>query len=219
MVYAFDLDDTLYTEMDFVRSGYREVSRVLAAGSYLDAETYYEGIFSHRPLGFEWALDQYKSHGGSDGNMSVAGMIEIYRAHKPDISLRPGVDEMLKRLKAAGHTLILITDGSTRHQRSKLRALGIEKLFDNILISEETGGDKTTLVPWMMVEEKYACPGQRFTYIGDNLKKDFKIPGERGWHTIMVLGAPGQNVFPQDISAAPAAYRPKCVIKYYKDIV
>ena len=56
MVYAFDLDDTLYTEMDFVRSGYRAVARELAAGSTLGSEAYYEGILPRRPIGFEWAL-------------------------------------------------------------------------------------------------------------------------------------------------------------------
>ena len=115
------------------------------------------------------------------------------------------------RLRRAGLTLILITDGSTRHQRSKIRALDIEKYFDDILISEETGGDKTTEVPWTIVERKYGRPGQRFVYIGDNMSKDFKIPGMRGWHTVMMLDTEGVNVFPQNILSMPAINRPKTV--------
>ncbi len=211
MVYAFDLDDTLYTEFDFVHSGYMAVSRILESSSDLPASVYFEGICRYRPRGFEWALEQYYSHNGSDSDMSVDAMIEIYRGHKPEIYLRPGAREALERLRRAGHTLILITDGSTRHQRSKIRALDIEKYFDDILISEETGGDKTTEVPWTIVERKYGRPGQRFVYIGDNMCKDFKIPGMRGWHTVMMLDTEGVNVFPQNILSMPAINRPKTV--------
>lgn len=214
MVYAFDLDDTLYTEMDFVYSGYCAVARELEKGSSLDAGSYFEGISRRRPLGFEWALGQYREHGGEDVEMSVDKMIEIYRGHKPDIDLRPGMREILDRLYGQGNTLVLITDGSTRHQRSKIRALDIEKYFDKILISEETGGDKTTDIPWSIVEKSYAAPGQRFVYIGDNMSKDFLRPGQRGWLTVMSLDTAGVNVFPQNISDWPPQNRPKYVVVF-----
>ena len=211
MVYAFDLDDTLYTEMDFVRSGYRAVARELAAGSTLGSEAYYEGILPRRPIGFEWALEAYRAAGGSDPDMSVDKMIEIYRAHEPDIHLRPGVRELLEKLKAEGHTLVLITDGSTRPQRSKIKALDIGRYFDDILISEETGGDKNSEVPWRLTEERYGAPGQRFVYVGDNMSKDFRIAGMRGWHTGMTLAPEGVNVFPQHIADWPPRYRPQSI--------
>lgn len=219
MVFAFDLDDTLYTEMDFVRSGYRAVSRELERTSTLDAESYYKGICARRPVGFEWALQQYFSHGGSDSLMSVDGMIEMYRAHTPDISLRPGAREALEDLKRAGHRLVLITDGSTRHQRSKIRALDIEKYFDDILISEEVGGDKTTDMPWSRVERSFGAPGQRFVYIGDNISKDFHLPGLRGWRTVMMRDREGVNVFPQKIVGVKAEYRPQIVVDEYSTLL
>lgn len=219
MVFAFDLDDTLYTEMDFVRSGYRAVSAILASGSTLDAGSYFEGISRHRPLGFEWALEKYFQHSGKDIDMSVDKMIELYRAHTPDISLRSGAGEALARLKDGGHTLVLITDGSTRHQRSKIRALGLEDIFDDILISEETGGDKTTDVPWSIVEKRYGGDGQRMVYIGDNMTKDFHLPRLRGWRTIMMLDTAGSNVFAQDIVSTRPEYRPDTIMKSFKYII
>ena len=123
MVYAFDLDDTLYTEMDFVYSGYRVVARELAKDSDIDADIYFEGISWRRPVGFEWALDQYRRHGGKDVEMSVDKMIEIYRGHKPEIKLRPGIGRLLENLHREGHVLVLITDGATRHQRSRHRKI------------------------------------------------------------------------------------------------
>lgn len=212
MVYAFDLDDTLYTEMDFVYSGYRAVARELVKDSDIDADIYFEGISRRRPVGFEWALDQYRRHGGKDVEMSVDKMIEIYRGHKPDIKLRPGIGRLLENLHCEGHVLVLITDGSTRHQRSKIRALDIEKYFDKILISEETGGDKTTDIPWSIVEKSYSAPGQRFVYVGDNMSKDFLRPGLRGWLTVMSLDTAGVNVFPQKLSDWPPQNRPRYVV-------
>lgn len=212
MVYAFDLDDTLYTEMDFVYSGYRVVARELDKDSDIDADIYFEGISSRRPVGFEWALDQYRRHGGKDVEMSVDKMIEIYRGHKPEIKLRPGIGRLLENLHREGHVLVLITDGSTRHQRSKIRALDIEKYFDKILISEETGGDKTTDIPWSIIEKSYAAPGQRFVYVGDNMSKDFLRPGLRGWLTVMSLDTAGVNVFPQNLSDWPPQNLPRYVV-------
>lgn len=219
MVFAFDLDDTLYTEMDFVRSGYRAVADELERSSSLDADTYYNGICARRPVGFEWALEQYARHKGLDLQMSVDKMIELYRAHTPQIGLRPGAREVLEAMKRAGHSLILITDGSTRHQRSKIKALDIEKYFDEILISEEVGGDKTTDLPWGRVEQRFGFPGQRFVYTGDNLSKDFHLPGLRGWRTVMMRDSGGENVFPQIIADHPAEYRPQIVVDEYRTLL
>jgi len=219
MIFAFDLDDTLYTEMDFVRSGYRAVARELERSSSLDADTYYNGICARRPVGFEWALEQYVCHKGLDPQMSVDKMIELYRAHTPQIGLRPGAREALDAMKRAGHSLILITDGSTRHQRSKIKALGIEKYFDDILISEEVGGDKTTDLPWSRVEERFGSPGQRFVYIGDNMSKDFYLPGMRGWRTVMMRDIDGVNIFPQIIAGHKAEYRPQIVADEYSTLL
>ncbi|MDE6206819.1 MAG: HAD hydrolase-like protein, partial [Muribaculaceae bacterium] len=153
---CFDLDDTLYREWDFVASGYRSVAALLAADSDpADAARYLELISARRPVGFEAAIDElYPAINGRPCPYTVDALIEHYRAHTPDISLRPGVADMLCAIADAGHRLMLITDGSTRHQRSKIRALGLTRFFapDDILISAETGGDKTTTVPWAAVE-------------------------------------------------------------------
>lgn len=219
MVYAFDLDDTLYTEMDFVRSGYKAVSLELEKTSTLNSDTYYQGISTRRPIGFEWALQQYLSHGGSNRQMNVDHLIEMYRAHTPDIKPRHGVRETLESLSKAGHSLVLITDGSTRHQRSKIKALDIEKYFDDILISEEVGGDKTTDMPWSRVEHRFGAPGQRFVYIGDNISKDFYLPGLRGWRTVMMRDRNGVNVFTQNISVWQPQYRPQVIVDNYSTLL
>lgn len=211
MLIAFDLDDTLYKEMTYVASGYRTVAKALADATGADAGMLFDTIAANRPLGFEAALDAVKGLPGAD-TYTVADMIELYRAHTPDITLHGTALETLERLSAQGHTLALITDGSTRHQRAKIKALGLERFFapDNILISEETGGDKTTEVPWKIIENRF--PGMRLAYVGDNLFKDFRLPNMRGWHTVMLRDTDGANVFPQDIAAWPPENRPHTTV-------
>ncbi len=210
-VYAFDLDDTLYREMEYVHSGYRAVARALACNTGADADALFRIISTNRPLGFEAALGAVEGMPGAD-RFSVASMVAFYRAHEPDIRLFQGAGATLRRLKEAGAVLVLITDGSTRHQRAKIRALGLDCFFapDDILISGETGGDKTTVIPWALVERKYS-PCRRI-YVGDNLSKDFHIPNLRGWHTVMLRDRAGENVFPQHPSGWPSEYRPRTIV-------
>lgn len=208
---AFDLDDTLYKEMDYVASGYRTVAAELARATGADARTLFEIISANRPLGFEAALEYL----GEPAPMSVDDMIEIYRAHTPDIQLDGDAARVLAELKRRGHRLMLITDGSPRHQGAKIRALGLDRFFapEDILISQVTGGDKFTTVPTDIADARARRDGiSRRYYVGDNLAKDFLWPNRRGWTSVMLLDSAGRNVFPQDILAAPAEYRPKTVI-------
>lgn len=206
---AFDLDDTLFREWDYVRSGYRAVAAMIAGATGADAERLAAMMMRHRPLGFEAVVSYIKGMTGAE-MFTVDSMIEAYRSHVPVIELRPGARDMLDALSKAGADLLLITDGSTRHQRAKIKALGISDLFEPgaIIISEESGGDKTSIVPWKLAADIYGKPGTRFFYVGDNLKKDFLLPAQNGWTTIMLRDTEGTNVFPQNPCGWPAANLP-----------
>ena len=206
-VVAFDLDDTLFSEWEYVDSGYHAVARALAETTGADAKELFGIIRRGRPLGFEAALEHLKGATGIE-QFTIDSMVETYRAHFPDIHLRDGAETCLAELQARGAKLVLITDGSTRHQRTKFKALGLERFFgdDAILVSEETGGDKTTEVPWRLVEERFGTPGTRFFYVGDNMSKDFLLPARHGWTTVMLLDKRGTNVFPQEPTAWGAGH-------------
>lgn len=219
VVVAFDLDDTLFREWDYVRSGYMTVAREIASVTGANPYRLASVMMIYRPYGFEEVLRRIEGLKGSD-RFSVAGMIESYRAHTPEIRLRKGAAETLEALEKAGGLLVLISDGSTRHQRAKLKALGLGRFFsgERILISEETGGDKTTDVPWNLVRERFGEPGSRFFYIGDNLSKDFRLPGMKGWTTVMLRDKERTNVFPQRPDDWAPEYRARLTIDNITDI-
>ena len=211
-VIGFDLDDTLYKEVDFLRSGYRAVARLVTesqladAGHSVDPEDLIgEMVQVWRDGGnaFDMLADRFypaDRYSGEDREAFIRKAIETYRFHAPEIQLLPGVREMLEALKARGVRLVLITDGRSRSQRNKIRALDLDQFFapEDILISEETGAEKRAIKPWQSVVRRYPNAA-KFVYVGDNPAKDFTMPRRLGWVTLGVRDD-GRNIHPQDIS-------------------
>ena len=74
--------------------------------------------------------------------ITIAELKQLYRNHFPDFSQYAIVKSYLCALKSKGYNLGLITDGFSVTQRNKIKSLGIEELFDLIIISEEFGSEK-----------------------------------------------------------------------------
>ena len=136
---VFDLDDTLYPEMDYVWSGYRAVAARLAG-----ADGAADKIFGMLKAAFESGdrsrvfnrvLEQLGR--AADGQV-VAELVSVYRCHRPVIQLDDGVRELLEGWRDE-YRLGLITDGYLPGQRLKVEALGIEDLFDKIIYTEQLG--------------------------------------------------------------------------------
>ena len=133
-VVIFDLDDTLYSEKDYVISGYRAVSENYK--EFSDMEALLRRAFEQGKKAFN---EVFAAKGILDeDNLNKA--IMIYRYHEPIISLYEGVEDMLVRIKSLGKKLGLITDGRPEGQRAKIKSLRLEGLFDKIIITKKIGG-------------------------------------------------------------------------------
>lgn len=208
---AFDLDDTLYLERDYLASGHRAVADVLSEDTGMDSRILNSIISASHPKGIEAAV-AYLKLAGHPTDISIDELVGLYRKHKPDISLTAETAGALARLKANGHRLAIITDGDSTTQRDKIAALGLYRFVgpEAIIISGETGADKRTPVPFM-IAEKLAEECHVRVYIGDNPAKDFIQPNVRGWDTYMLLGS-ARNVFSQNMLPFPPVFRPGTVI-------
>ena len=186
----FDLDDTLYDEMQFVKSGFREVSLHMATKSAVSAEEYYKvlvdllGEFGRGKI-FDIVLRK------SDlfDDISVSELVKVYRAHKPALSLYPGADVILDKLVDRGYKLGLITDGNVEVQKNKVDALGIKDIFVCKVFSDEYGISKRKpdLFPYRKTLECLSVKPQQSVYVGDNPKKDFITARKLGMYTIRVM--------------------------------
>ena len=174
----FDLDDTLYSEKEYVRSGY------LAVASYLGNESYanimWEYFEAKKP-----AIDELlKSIGRFEERDQV---VNVYRSHLPSITPYEGVVELIKCLKGKGIKVGIITDGRPEGQRNKIKALGLENLVDDIIITDELGGPqfrKPCDISFRILQTKWRLPAAEIIYIGDNPNKDFQAPKQLGIQSI-----------------------------------
>ncbi|ACT01176.1 HAD family hydrolase [Paenibacillus sp. JDR-2] len=96
----------------------------------------------------------------------------------------PGLKEMLSGLKKAAFKLGMITNGRAFYQRDKIRALGIECYFDDIIISEAVGLRKPDPAIFQLSLTNLNVSAAEAVFVGDNLKKDMIPAKELGMKTI-----------------------------------
>lgn len=109
--------------------------------------------------------------------------VKIYREQIPNISLYQGVTEMLHELKEKGIRIGIITDGRPEGQKNKIRALNLEGLIDDIIITDELGGTqfrKPCDIAFRIMKTRWQISYDEMVYVGDNPTKDFQAPQHLG---------------------------------------
>lgn len=174
----FDLDDTLYSEKQYVRSGYKSVAKLLGDETLADRLwTYFE---NGKP-----AIDELLNELGCVEKK--AECLEAYREQIPEITLYDGVTELIQELKSKGIKVGIITDGRVSGQKKKLAALGLDKLADDIIITDELGGiqfRKPCDIAFRIIQNRWRIPFEQMIYIGDNPTKDFTAPKQLGMKSV-----------------------------------
>lgn len=171
----FDLDDTLYSEKEYVRSGYIAVSDRLGGGYEEKLWTIFE---AGKP-----AIDELLKEIGLESERDAA--VQAYRSHKPNIHLYPGVAEMIEELKSRGIKVGIITDGRPEGQRNKIEALGLD--VDDIIITDELGGvqfRKPCDIAFRILLTRWRLNPEDVVYVGDNENKDFQAPQQLGMRSV-----------------------------------
>jgi len=183
---VFDIDDTLYPERDYVRSGFAASAQILSPEirrRVADAcwREFNNGL---RRNIFDRVLRRFSLY---DKDL-VGRLVAAYREHMPLITLDASVLPTLSLAKEAGCFLGIITDGRSVSQRAKIKALGIESVVDAIICTDDLGREF-----WKPHPRAYELMGQmaqsipsQCAYIGDNLCKDFIAPNALGWSTVML---------------------------------
>lgn len=184
----FDLDDTLYLERDFARSGYESVATAFAQqlgpADKAIAAMLRQLDSANRRRVFDAALAQL---GIPAEPGLVRAMIDHYRKHIPRIGLCADAERVLQRLQGTAR-LGLITDGPRTTQANKIAALGLRTRMKEIILTDELGPGLGKPHPRAFESIAAAldvAPAQ-CTYIADNPAKDFIAPNALGWSTIQI---------------------------------
>lgn len=184
---VFDVDDTLYLERDYVRSGFD------AVGSWVHSNLGV-GDFSSRA----WQLFEA---GQRDSTFQIVlqergiiikpeligHMVNVYRNHQPAIKLLPDAEYCLSALKGRVE-LGLITDGPLVAQRAKCLSLGLYGVVKDIVYTGVWGEQfyKPHRRAYELFDSHYEKSRRRFIYVADNPVKDFQAPIALGWTTVRV---------------------------------
>lgn len=186
---VFDLDDTLISEKEYVRSGFRQVAKKVADEHGLSSENVYELMYhtfdEDSKNVFNRVLDKLSI--SYDMNY-IKELIDFYRGHMPDIKLYDDARYIIEALYNKGIKLGMITDGYKITQRNKLEVLGISNYFDCIVVTDELGREfwKPHKRPYEIVKEKLGFEYENMVYVGDNVSKDFITANEFGMKTVFI---------------------------------
>jgi len=212
---AFDLDDTLYKERDFVESGRKAVAAAMSDISGIDARRLYD-VMAKADNAFDALLGELSGHVAEP--VTIDSILEIYRCHMPDLNLPADTAGLLAGLKSRGVDMGLITDGRSVTQWNKIKALGLEKYIDrhNIIVSEDVGSDKHKPLPFEILEARVGA--RSYIYVGDNPAKDFHYPNIKGWQTVMLRDAKGENVHSQSFKGLSVEFIPQVIIDNINEI-
>lgn len=222
-VICFDLDDTLYKEIDYLKSAYREIAAyaVEHCHSRADSSFVLSGkAYDEMLMAYEEgnnAFNRLNEFLGID--LPVSEYLRIYRCHKPNLSLSDDVVSVLNSLKPSGCIIGLITDGRSIQQRNKIEALGLNQWIkdEDVVISEELGCEKPSSANYEYFMRRYP-ESEIFMYVGDNLEKDFIAPNVLDWQTVC-LKDDGRNIHKQNFDSVSSEAMPKNVIESFKELI
>lgn len=181
----FDLDDTLYSEKQYVKSGYKKISEYL--GKSDAAQRLWHFFECGKP-----AIDCYLEEIGEI--YKKAECLNIYREQMPEIELYDGVRNLILNLKKKVIKVGIITDGRPEGQHNKIIALGLEDLVDDIIITDELGGiqfRKPNDIAFRIMQNRWRVPFEQLVYVGDNPNKDFQAPRQLGMRWIYLFNKNG----------------------------
>lgn len=194
-IVAFDLDDTLFPEHQFVRSGFAAVAEYLekshgVSGFFKISWMLFQAgergsIFNHalKQLGFDLKTEK----------QVVGELVEQYRRHRPEIGLFEDAKWALK-CYSDKFPLVLISDGYLRTQQNKAESLQIEDYFKGFYFTDQWGRAcwKPSSCAFEKVEADFSVNGKQCLYISDNPAKDFVSPNQLGWESVWINRVGGE---------------------------
>ena len=197
-----DLDNTLYDEHQFVKSGFKAVAYQLANKFGLNEELIYSRLYKiFLEKGRKQVFTQILNYYGIYTEANLSYILEVYRQHLPRISVFKDVCAVLPVLKKE-YRLGLITDGLKLVQENKVKALKISGYFDATVFATDYGS-KCSQKPFLAILEKLQVKATESVYVDDNPYKGFAIAKQLGIRTIRMLRGENKDLLVTEQQVKP----------------
>lgn len=218
--FIFDLDDTLYEEMQYVRAGMQSVSEYLSKRYGIAGDKLYNSCMEilerdGRGQVFDKLCEIYEL------KEDVKVLVNTYRGTRPKLQLYPDAEKFLSLLKESGYKAGIITDGNAMVQEAKVKGLNLEKWVDVVVLTDrlkDKNGESFSKPQAEVYEECLKLLGSKASesvYIGDNPNKDFIGAKKLGLKTVRIIRETGMFVN----IVMPKEYEAEMIIHSFEELM
>lgn len=186
-ILVFDLDDTLFSELSYVRSGLKHVAAFAAPKLDIPEAKLNEAFLAALETGRSHIFNRgFEALGLDVTKTFIKACVRQYRTHQPDIQLKPEAEDCLERF--ADYRKFIVTDGNQTAQNNKIEALGLRAHVEHAFITYRYGHKHQKPSPYCfnLIAKRTNKSPQVIVYIADNPDKDFVGIKPLGFRTIRV---------------------------------
>jgi putative hydrolase of the HAD superfamily len=182
-----DLDDTLYPRERFVRSGFAAVAAHVSACHGIEADAAY-GVMTRAFAAGRTGSEMQALCAAFDLPADlVPGLIEVFRSHTPSLFLGPDAQEALRKLRADGWGIVILTNGLPSVQFRKVAALGLAAFVDEVIYADEHApGGKPAVAPFRAALQSLDLTPEQCVCVGDDATRDIRGAKSLGIATIRI---------------------------------
>ncbi|WP_428326229.1 HAD family hydrolase [Nitrosopumilus sp.] len=187
MIIVFDLDEVLYDEKTFVKSGFHAVARHLDKNKLIPLKTSLRFLNKRLGINRTNVFDDLLKEHGIFTKKKLQKCISVYRTHKPRIKVFPEIEECLKKFKE--YPIYIVTDGNKLVQKNKIKALKLEKKIKCYMLTSNYKLKNAKPSPYCFLKicDLENVKPNDVVYVGDDPNKDFVGIKPLGFKTIRVL--------------------------------
>lgn len=195
----FDVDDTLYDQVQPLKAAYDLISQIpIDMGELLLMNTKYSCILFEKArsqkiplkqLYIERAKNCMSEFGITISDEQASLYQERYIKAQKEICISKTIEELLNFCTKEGIFLGIITNGLSDHQREKIDTLNLERWIkkEHILVSSDIGVEKPDPKIFNYARQKMNLEifnSDDIWYVGDSFSKDIVGAKGAGWKAI-----------------------------------
>ena len=195
---VFDVDDTLYEQIVPFENAYKSLFDMdIDIEQFYLLSRYYSDVKFEASRNGEMTMDEYHIYRIQEAARDVGvfltdeqalNMQKEYKKNQQKLQMFDITISILELAKENNIKLGIITNGPSKHQWSKVEALGIERWInkDNIVVSGDYDINKPDVRIFEIMKEKLQLPNDSLYYVGDSLENDIVGANNAGWKAIWI---------------------------------
>lgn len=183
----FDLDDTLYSEIEYLRYVFVEYGS--ERGINQETIEGYLEAFSRSRINKTDLLSDFLISIDTLSKKNHRKLFQIYSNINCYIEIYPFFKKVFKIAKESNIHLAILTNGVVSVQKNKVRCLGILDHVDEVFFARESSGkdgEKPNLEAFWGVLNKYNLNPSNACMVGDSLVNDYNPALSIGMNAILI---------------------------------